>query len=76
MTVDANKWWGSIATASDISNDLCTFVAHLQTCSSNTAAIERILSNIAVQLIRNFHLIRKLKDFFMTIDEVLRVVKN
>lgn len=46
-TVDANKWWRSIARVCDISNDFCKLVAHLQTCPSSSAAIERIFSNFS-----------------------------
>lgn len=46
-TIDGSKWWRSIAKACDISKDFCQLAAHLQTCPSSSAAIERIFSNFA-----------------------------
>ena len=46
-TIDASKWWRSIAKACDISKYFCQLAAHLQTCPSSSAAIERIFSNFS-----------------------------
>lgn len=47
MTIDANKWWRSVAKSCDISKEFCGLIAHLQACPSSSAAIERIFSNFS-----------------------------
>lgn len=47
MTIDASKWWRSVAKSCEISKEFCGLIAHLQACPSSSASIERIFSNFS-----------------------------
>ena len=47
MTIDANKWWRSVAKSCETSKEFCGLIAHLQACPFNSGSIERIFSKFS-----------------------------